>query len=76
MQFFLQTVELQKEVVALKESDSMQRLRAQKAVQQLKDVENELRDLRAKNDALEKKYKRYVYGISFNKYSECKFVFM
>lgn len=44
----MQTVELQKEVAALKESDSVQRLRAQKAVQQLKDVENELRDLRAK----------------------------
>lgn len=61
----MQTVELQKEVAALKESDSVQRLRAQKAVQQLKDVENELRDLRAKNDALERKYKKYVHGISF-----------
>lgn len=61
--FFFQTVELQKEVAALKESDSVQRLRAQKAMQQLKDVEYELRDLRAKNDALERKYKKYVYDI-------------
>ncbi|VDK63119.1 unnamed protein product [Onchocerca ochengi] len=53
------TIELQKEVATLKESDSVQRLRAQKAVQQLKDVENELKDLRAKNDALEKKYKNF-----------------
>ncbi|CAG9533454.1 unnamed protein product [Cercopithifilaria johnstoni] len=53
------TVELQKEVAALKESDSVQRLRAQKAMQQLKDVENELRDLRAKNDALERNYKNF-----------------
>ncbi|KAM3725289.1 Unconventional myosin-XVIIIa [Dirofilaria immitis] len=53
------TAELQKEVAALKESDSVQRLRAQKAVQQFKDVENELKDLRAKNDALEKKYKNF-----------------
>ncbi|VDK82668.1 unnamed protein product [Litomosoides sigmodontis] len=55
----IKTVELQKEVAALRESDSMQRLRAQKAIQQLKDVEYELRDLRAKNDALERKYKNF-----------------
>uniref|UniRef100_A0A915PS61 Myosin motor domain-containing protein n=1 Tax=Setaria digitata TaxID=48799 RepID=A0A915PS61_9BILA len=61
------TVELQKEVAALRESDSVQRLRAQKAMQQLKDVENELRDLRAKNDVLEKKYKKYVYDIPLDK---------
>ncbi|EJW86928.1 hypothetical protein WUBG_02162 [Wuchereria bancrofti] len=53
------TAELQKEVAALRESDSVQRLRAQKTMQQLKDVENELRDLRAKNDVLEKKYKNF-----------------
>uniref|UniRef100_A0A183E496 GRIP domain-containing protein n=1 Tax=Gongylonema pulchrum TaxID=637853 RepID=A0A183E496_9BILA len=46
------TVELQKEVASLKESDSLQRLRAQKAVQRLKDVENELKDLAARNNNL------------------------
>ncbi|MCP9265503.1 hypothetical protein DINM_020823 [Dirofilaria immitis] len=52
-----QNSRIAKEVAALKESDSVQRLRAQKAVQQFKDVENELKDLRAKNDALEKNTK-------------------
>ncbi|VDN02002.1 unnamed protein product [Thelazia callipaeda] len=51
--------EWQKEIAALKESDSVQRLRAQKAIQQLKDVENELKDLRAKNCALEEKYANF-----------------
>ncbi|VBB30228.1 unnamed protein product [Acanthocheilonema viteae] len=66
------TVELQKEVATLKESDSVQRLRAQKAVQQLKDVENELRDLRAKNDALERKYKNFDINLKIVKDSSEK----
>lgn len=48
--------ELQKEISSLRENESLQRSRAQKAVERLKDVENEIQDLRARNEALEKRH--------------------
>uniref|UniRef100_A0A158R4R5 Unconventional myosin-XVIIIa n=1 Tax=Syphacia muris TaxID=451379 RepID=A0A158R4R5_9BILA len=47
--------ELHKELVTLRESEAVQRSAAQKTLERLKDVENELQDLRARNEALEKR---------------------
>lgn len=51
--------EMLKEINTLRENDVVQRSRAQKATERLKDAESELQDLRARNESLEKRHSKF-----------------